>query len=90
LDKHQIRYSVVEKELFGLLTAVRTFGVYFCCSGATVYTDHNPLVALARMKDHNRKILRWILEIQEFKLDIKFKPGKENILADMLSRPSSN
>jgi hypothetical protein len=87
LNEHQVRYSTVEKELFALLTAVRTFSVYFGYSETKVYTDHNPLVALSRMKDHNRKILRWILEIQEYRLDITYKPGKENTFADILSRP---
>lgn len=88
LNSHQTRYSTIEKELFALLTAVRTFGVYFGYTKTKVYTDHNPLVAMASMKNQNRKILRWILEIQEFQLDVQFKPGKENTFADMLSRPS--
>jgi hypothetical protein len=88
LNEHQVRYSTIEKELFALLTAVRTFGVYFGYSKTQVFTDHNPLVALSNMKDHNRKILRWILEIQEYRLDVTYKPGKENNFADVLSRPS--
>lgn len=88
LNVHQMRYSTIEKELFGLLTAVRAFGVYFGYSKTRIYTDHNPLTSLALMKDHNRKILRWALEIQEYQLDIHFKPGRQNEFADLLSRPN--
>jgi len=88
LNKHQVRYSTVEKELYGLLLSVRYFGVYFCHSKAVIYSDHNPLVALSRMRDSNRKILRWILEIQEYNIEVKYKPGRENNFADILSRPS--
>jgi hypothetical protein len=88
LNIHQSRYSTIEKECFALLTAVRNFSVYFSGYPVLVYTDHNPLQYLNKMANHNRKLLRWLLELQQYNLMIKYKPGKLNILPDLLSRPS--
>jgi len=88
LNKHQSRYSTMEIECFSLLTAVRCFSVYFGGTPVLVFTDHNPLQFLHKMCNHNRKLLRWLLELQQYKLIIKFKPGKQNVLPDLLSRPA--
>ena len=58
LDAHQKRYSTIEKEALSLVLAVRYFSVYFGTGVVTVYTDHNPLVFLQRMANHNQKLLR--------------------------------
>jgi hypothetical protein len=89
LDQHQKRYSTVEKEAFGLVLAVRTFSVYFGSSPVKVYTDHSPLQFIQRMANHNQKLLRWSLELQQYNLDIVHRAGKFNLLPDLLSRPSS-
>lgn len=88
LDKHQRNYSTVEKEALALLLSVRAFSVYFGSTPVRVYTDHNPLVFLHRMANHNQKLLRWSLELQHYNLEIIHRPGKENLLPDLLSRPS--
>ena len=89
LNQHQRRYATVEKEAFALLTAVRAFSIY-CGSGkTTVYSDHSPLQFLDRMASHNQKLLRWCLELQQYNLEVRHRPGKENLLPDILSRPSS-
>jgi len=40
-----------------------------------VYTDHSPLQFLQRMSNSNQKLLRWNLELQEFNLIVKHRPG---------------
>ena len=89
LRKHELNYSTVEKEALALLTAVRVCSVYFGSASVTVYTDHSPLQFLHAMKNSNQKLLRWSLELQEFSLDIRHRPGKDNHLPDLLSRPST-
>ena len=74
LDCHQKRYSTVEKEALGLILAVRTFSVYFGSAPAH-YT-------------HNQKLLRWSLELDQYNLDVRHRPGKENVHPDLLSRPA--
>jgi len=88
LDVHQRRYSTVEKEALGLVLAVRAFSVYFGANPVRVYTDHSPLQFLKRMANHNQKLLRWNLELQQYNLQITHRPGKDNTIPDLLSRPS--
>lgn len=88
LNIHQQRYSTVEKECLALVSAVRTFSVYFGTQPTTVYTDHSPLQFLQKMANYNQKLLRWSIELQQYNLVIKHRPGSKNILPDLLSRPS--
>ena len=88
LNAHQRKYSTVEKEALALLTAVRTFSVYFGSSVVTVYTDHSPLQFLERMAPHNAKLLRWSIELQQYSLEIRHRSGKNNLFPDILSRPT--
>ena len=88
LDKHQKRYSTIEKEALGLLLAVRAFSVYFGSTPVKVYTDHNPLVFIQKMANYNQKLLRWCLELQQYNIEIVHRSGKDNFFADLLSRPT--
>lgn len=86
--KHQLNYSTIEKETLALLLALQHFEVFIGSSSlpVLVFTDHNPLVFLSRMKNANQRIMRWSLFIQDFNMDIRYKKGKDNVLADALSR----
>jgi len=88
LDAHQKRYSTIEKEALSLVLAVRYFSVYFGTGVVTVYTDHNPRVFLQRMANHNQKLLRGSLELQQYNFNVVHRAGKDNLLADLLSRGS--
>ena len=86
-DKHQKNYSVVEKEALALVFALKHFETYLSGSGTIqVFTDHNPLVFLQRMGATNQRILRWSLFLQTFPLTISHIKGRDNVLADALSR----
>ena len=51
-----------------------------------VHTDHRPLVWLLTTSNANSRIARWQLLVAEFDIKVECIPGKENKVADCLSR----
>ena len=86
--KYQRNYSTIEKETLALILALNHFDVYLCTTYTPiiVYTDHNPLVFINKMKNKNQRIMRWSLILQEYDVEIYHVKGRENIIADSLSR----
>ena len=87
-NKHQRNYSTIEKECLALILALQHFEIYVDCTclPVVVLTDHNPLVFLSKMNNKNQRLLRWSLSLQEYNLDIRHIRGKDNVIADALSR----
>ena len=89
LDKCQQNYATIEKEALSLLLALKHFEVYLTSSPfqVEVYTDHNPLTFVNRMKLENQRLLRWSLTLQEWNnLKLMHIIGCDNVVADALSR----
>ena len=88
VNKHQKNYSTIEKECLSLILALQHFEVYLTSSPSpiVVFSDHNPLIFIHRMKNKNQRLLRWSLLLQEYNLDISHIKGKDNIISDALSR----
>ena len=86
-NKAQSNYSAIEKEALALVLAVQEFHIYITNGfPVEIYVDQNPLVFINKMKNQNQRILRWSLLLQPYPLVIKHISGKNNVVADALSR----
>ena len=85
---YQCSYSTIEKEALGLILSLNHFEVYVKGAGqpVQVFTDHNPLIFLHKMKNNNQRLMRWCLILQDYDLSIHHVKGSENVIADALSR----
>ena len=81
----QRRYSIVEKELYGILEALRFFRNIIFGSVIEIETDNKNLVYEKLMDDCNR-IQRWKILLSEYNITLKHISGKQNLAADYLSR----
>ena len=65
-NNSQKNYSTIEEECLALVLALQHFEVYVTSSSlpVVVYSDHNPLVFIHKMKDKNQQLLTWSLMLQ--------------------------
>ena len=86
LNDAQLNYTTTEKELLAVVFSLEKFRSYLIGSLVIVYTDHAALRHLLNKKDFKPRLIRWILLLQEFNLEILDKKGTANVVADHLSR----
>ena len=80
----QLNYATTEKELLAVIFAIDKFRSYLVGTKVIVYTA--ALKYLFTKKDAKPRLIRSILLLQEFDLEIKVKKGVENSVADHLLR----
>ncbi|XP_073031172.1 uncharacterized protein [Primulina eburnea] len=86
LSGAQLNYSTTEKELMAVVFSLDKFRPYLVGSKVIVHTDHSALKYLLNKKDAKPRLIRWILLLQEFDIEIVDRKGTENQIADHLSR----
>ncbi|XP_016722883.1 uncharacterized protein [Gossypium hirsutum] len=86
LDAAQINYSTTEKEFLAIVFALEKFRSYLLGTKIVVFSDHAAFKYLIRKKEAKSRLIRWILLLQEFDIEIKDKKRRENLVADHLSR----
>lgn len=84
--KGEINKPIIEKELIAIHFALTVLRPYLYGREFTVFSDHKPLIYLYKLKSPSSKLTRIRLDLEEYKFDIVHIRGKDNVVADALSR----
>lgn len=86
LQGAQKNYPAGELELLGIIEALRHFKYLLHGKEFTLRTDHISLLACQGLKEPNRRIATWLNELSEFDVKLEYLSGKDNVVADAISR----
>ena len=87
LNEARRNYTTTEKELLAVVYALDKFRAYLVGLDIIVFTDHSALKYLLTKQNAKARLIRWVLLLQEFNLQIKDNKGVENVVVvDHLSR----
>ena len=89
-NEAQENYSTTEKEMLTIVFACEKFRPYILGSHVIVHTDHAAIKYLMSKKEAKPRLIRWVLFLQEFDMEIKDKKGSDNVIIDHLSRVEQN
>ena len=82
LDSAQANYTTTEKELLAIIFALDKFRAYLLGTTVIIFSDHAALKFLLKKPNAKPKLIRWMLLLQEFDIEIRDKSGVENLVAD--------
>jgi hypothetical protein len=86
LNGAALNYPTYDKELYALVRTVETWQHYLWAKEFVIHSDHESLKHLKGQGKLSRRHAKWVEFIETFPYVIKYKQGKENIVADALSR----
>jgi len=84
----QLNYSVYDKELYALVRVLETWQHYLWPKEFVIHSDHEALKYLKGQAKLNRRHVKWVEFIETFLFIVKYKKGKDNVVADALSQKS--
>ena len=88
-NKHEAKYCATELEALAIRFGSKKFFQFIAQIPTRVLTDHRALVSMFKSKTEtgNTRVDKWLLELNSrFTLQVEYNPGKQNIVADFLSR----
>ena len=82
----EVNYSSTELECLGVVAALKHYKVYLTRQKFVLMTDHQALTGMSTSTNHNRRLTRWTLYLQDFDFSMQYRPGPKNGNADGLPR----
>ncbi|RDX81526.1 Retrovirus-related Pol polyprotein from transposon 17.6, partial [Mucuna pruriens] len=86
MDSAQLNYTTTEKELLAIVFVLEKFRSYLLGSKIVMFSNHVVLRFLLKKPNAKSRLIRWMLLLQEFNIEIRYKKGAENSVANHLSR----
>ena len=88
ITESQQRYAMIEKELLAVVFGCERFHQYIYGKKVLIESDHKPLESIFKKPLANAplRLQRMLLRLQRYDINLQYKPGKEMLLADTLSR----
>ncbi|GJT50136.1 putative reverse transcriptase domain-containing protein [Tanacetum coccineum] len=85
LKIHEKNYTTHDLELGLVVFALKIWRHYLYGTKCTVFTDHKSLQHILNQKELNMRQRRWLELLSDYDCDIRYHPGKANVVADALS-----
>nr|GFC19102.1 putative reverse transcriptase domain-containing protein [Tanacetum cinerariifolium] len=86
LKIHEENYTTHDLELGAVVFALKIWRHYLYRTKCTVFTDHKSLQRILDQKELNMRQRRWLELLSDYDCEIRYHPGKANVVADALSR----
>ncbi|GKE29939.1 putative nucleotidyltransferase, ribonuclease H, partial [Tanacetum coccineum] len=86
LKIHEKNYTTHDLELGAVVFALKIWRHYLYGTKSIIYTDHRSLQHIFDQKELNMRQRRWIELFSDYECEIRYHPGKANVVADALSR----
>nr|GEV10071.1 putative reverse transcriptase domain-containing protein [Tanacetum cinerariifolium] len=86
LKVHEENYTTQDLELGAIVFTLRLWRHYLYGMKCVVFTDHKSLQYILNQKELNLRQRRWIELLSDYDCEIRYHPGKANVVVDALSR----
>ena len=92
LSSSEKNYAQIEKEMLAILFGLNKFHHFTYGRNVTIVTDHKPLVSIVKkaLTRAPKRLQAMLLRAQEYNFEVTYKSGKDNPIADALSRAPVN
>ncbi|GKD94306.1 putative reverse transcriptase domain-containing protein [Tanacetum coccineum] len=86
LKVHEKNYTTPDLELGAIVFSLKMWRHYLYGTKCIVFTDHKSLKHILDQKELNMRQRRWLELLSDYDCEIRYHPGKANVVADSLSR----
>lgn len=86
IKTHEVNYTTHDLELGVVVFVLKIWRYYLYGTECTIFTDHKSLQRILNQKELNMRQRTWVELFNDYECEIKYHPGKANVVANALSR----